>query len=101
MLYARVADLYLLIDPVDPTTFWINPYGIHFALIKVSDMVQVNEKGERVGGNDLPINKAGFIIHSKIHQRRPDIIAACHLHSPYGRAWSTFGKGIDMLNQGM
>lgn len=63
-------------------------------------MVQVDEQGERVGGNDMPINKAGFIIHSVIHQRRPDIIAACHLHSPYGRAWSTFGKEIDMLNQG-
>ncbi|KAH8177912.1 hypothetical protein LIA77_02994 [Sarocladium implicatum] len=86
-------------DPVQPETFWINPYGVHFGLLKVSDMVQVDAQGNRVGGADAPINKAGFIIHSAIHEARPDIHAACHLHSPYARAWSTFGRPIDMLNQ--
>lgn len=87
-------------DPVEPHTFWINPYAVHFGLLKVSDMVRVNDKGDRVDGAINPVNAAGFMIHSAIHQRRPDLHAACHMHSPYGRAWSTFGKGIDMLNQG-
>ncbi|EPE09055.1 class ii aldolase and adducin domain-containing protein [Ophiostoma piceae UAMH 11346] len=86
-------------DPVEPETFWINPYSVHFATLKVSHMVQVDEHGNRVGGADRPVNTAGFIIHAAIHKARPDIKAACHMHSPYGRAWSTFGKGIDMLNQ--
>lgn len=63
-------------------------------------MVRVDEQGNRVAGANKPVNTAGFIIHSAIHQRRPDIHAACHMHSPFGRAWSTFGRGIDMLNQG-
>jgi ribulose-5-phosphate 4-epimerase/fuculose-1-phosphate aldolase len=62
-------------------------------------MVHVDEEGNRIGGADKLINTAGFVIHSAIHQRRPDIHAACHVHSPYGRAWSNFGKPIDMLNQ--
>lgn len=62
-------------------------------------MIHVNEDGERIGGAGGPVNTAGFIIHAAIHKRRPDINAACHFHSPYGRAWSTFGKPIDMLNQ--
>lgn len=62
-------------------------------------MVHVDENGCRIGGADKLVNTAGFIIHAAIHKRRPDIHAACHLHSPYGRAWSTFGKPIDMLNQ--
>ncbi|KAH7129495.1 class II aldolase/adducin N-terminal [Dactylonectria estremocensis] len=86
-------------DPVNPDTFWINPYGIHFGLLTVSDMVHIDEDGNRLGGVDKPVNTAGFIIHAAIHKRRPDINAACHLHSPYGRAWSTFGKPIEMLNQ--
>ncbi|KAJ5911530.1 uncharacterized protein N7473_000833 [Penicillium subrubescens] len=86
-------------DPIEPHTFWINPYAVHFALLKVSDMVRVDEKGKWVDGADKPVNAAGFMIHSAIHKRRPDIHAACHMHSPYGRAWSTFGKGIEMLNQ--
>lgn len=84
---------------MQPDTFWINPYGVHFGLLTVSDMVHVDENGNRIGGADKPVNTAGFIIHSALHQRRPDINAACHMHSPYGRAWSTFGKPIDMLNQ--
>lgn len=87
-------------DPVNTDTFWINPYGVHFGLLKVSDMVHVDGKGNRIGGADKAVNTAGFIIHSALYQRRPDINAACHLHSPYGRAWSTFGREIDMLNQG-
>lgn len=83
-----------------PDTFWINPYAVHFGLLKVSDMVHVNEEGVRIGGADLAVNAAGFIIHAAIHRARPDIHAACHVHSPYGRAWSNFGRRIDMLNQG-
>ena len=62
-------------------------------------MVHIDEDGNRIGGADKLINTAGFIIHSALHQRRSDINAACHMHSPYGRAWSNFGKPIDMLNQ--
>jgi len=91
--------LLTLLDPIQPDTFWINPYGVHFALLTVSDMVHVDKDGNRLGGANKPINTAGFIIHSALHQRRPDIHAACHVHSPHGRAWSNFGLSIDMLNQ--
>ncbi|KAL0941361.1 class ii aldolase adducin domain-containing protein [Colletotrichum truncatum] len=86
-------------DPVRPDTFWINPYGVHFGVLKVSDMVHIDENGNRIGGADKPVNTAGFMIHSALHLRRPDVNAACHMHSPYGRAWSTFGRPIEMLNQ--
>lgn len=46
------------------------------------------------------VNKAGFMIHAALHKARPDVNAACHTHSPHGRAWSTFGRPIEMLNQG-
>lgn len=87
-------------DPVEPTTFWINPLGIHFSLLKASDMVRVDEDGNLVGGNtNAPINAAGFAIHSALHKARPNINAACHTHSKYGKAYSCFGKELEMLNQ--
>ncbi|KAJ4253893.1 hypothetical protein NW762_010291 [Fusarium torreyae] len=86
-------------DPVDPETFWINPMGVHFGMLKASDMVHINEQGQVIGGNKVAINAAGFIIHSAIHRARPDIHAACHMHSPNGKAWSTFGKPLDIINQ--
>lgn len=88
-------------DPLDPEHFWINPYAKHFALMKASDLVLVDHKGRPVLPTPHKVNAAGFIIHSAIHRARPDINAACHMHSPAGRAWSVFGKGIEMLSQGM
>ncbi|GJD04266.1 class II aldolase and Adducin domain-containing protein [Colletotrichum higginsianum] len=52
-------------DPVRPDTFWINPYGVHFGVLKVSDMVHIDEDGNRIGGADKPVNTAGFTIHSE------------------------------------
>lgn len=62
-------------------------------------MVLVDEDGNRVGGADMPVSTGGFLIHSAVHQARPDINVACHMHSPYGRAWATFGLPLEMLNQ--
>ncbi|CAH0040391.1 unnamed protein product [Clonostachys solani] len=86
-------------DPVRPDCFWLNPYAMHFSTIKASDLVLVDEEGRPVEPSPHKVNAAGFIIHSSIHKARPDINAACHLHSPHGRAWSTFGRPIEMLNQ--
>ncbi|KAJ5723264.1 class II aldolase/adducin N-terminal [Penicillium malachiteum] len=86
-------------DTIDPSTFWINPMGKHFGMLKASDMVHINEDGQVIGGNKVAINAAGFVIHSAIHRARPDINAACHMHSPAGKAWATFCKPIDIINQ--
>lgn len=87
-------------DPVSPENFWINPYAVHFELMKASDLVLIDHHGRPVGPTKHKVNAAGFIIHSSIHRARPDINVAVHLHSPAGRAWSAFGKGIDMVTQG-
>lgn len=87
-------------DPVDKNTFWINPLGVHFSQIKVSDLVHVDEDCNILpDGNQVAINAAGFKIHSHLHKARPDVNAACHTHSTYGKAWSTFGRPLEMLNQ--
>ncbi|QLG72297.1 hypothetical protein HG535_0C06520 [Zygotorulaspora mrakii] len=87
-------------DPVNRETFWINPLGIHFSSIKTSDLVHVDSEGNILkDGNQAPINAAGFKIHSELHKARPDVNAACHAHTIYGKAWSAFGKELDMINQ--
>ncbi|KAK3669250.1 hypothetical protein LTR78_010857 [Recurvomyces mirabilis] len=85
-------------DPILTDHFWLNPLSQHFATIKVSDLILVNEDGDIVIGNQ-PINAAAFAIHSEIHKARPDIHAACHAHSVYGKAFSVFGRELDMITQ--
>lgn len=48
---------------------------------------------------DEPINTAAFAIHSEIHKARPNANAACHAHSVHGKAFSVFGRELDMMTQ--
>lgn len=87
-------------DPEHEDRFWINPLGVHFGLMKASDMICVNLAGDVVDGNmDGSINAAGFQIHSAVHKGRKDVHAICHTHSVHGRAWSAFAKPLEMINQ--
>ncbi|KAJ5211858.1 Meiotically protein [Penicillium cinerascens] len=87
-------------DPVLKDHFWMNPFAKHFSTIKASDLVLVDHEGYVTeGGAQLPINEAGFMIHSEIHKARPDVVAAAHTHSIHGKTWSAFGKPIEMLTQ--
>ncbi|EXJ64628.1 L-fuculose-phosphate aldolase [Cladophialophora yegresii CBS 114405] len=87
-------------DPESHEVFWTNPLGVHFGLLKASDMIAVNLDGKVVGGNRTrPPNAAGFLIHSEVHKARPDVTAICHAHTVYGKAWSVFGRPLEMLTQ--
>ncbi|HBL62116.1 MAG TPA: class II aldolase/adducin family protein [Cyanobacteria bacterium UBA8803] len=85
-------------DPELPDHFWVNPFGMYFGHICVSDLILVNHKGQIVKGN-LPVNAAAFAIHAQIHLARPDVIAAAHTHSLYGKSWSTLKRLLDPLTQ--
>ena len=93
-------------DPERLNHFWVNPFGMHFGQIRVSDLILVNDQGEVV--DDYPeanqqsrreVNLAAFAIHSRIHKARPDVVAAAHAHSLYGKAWSSLGRPLDPLTQ--
>jgi ribulose-5-phosphate 4-epimerase/fuculose-1-phosphate aldolase len=85
-------------DPERLDHFWVNPFGMHFSHIRVSDLVLVNEHGEVVEG-DRPVNEAAFAIHSRLHMARPDVVAAAHAHSLYGKTWASLGRLLDPLTQ--
>ncbi|KFY20537.1 hypothetical protein V491_03640 [Pseudogymnoascus sp. VKM F-3775] len=95
-----VAGHISLRDPLNPEHFWINPLSTHFSQIRVSDLVLVNESGEvQPEGAQAAINGPAFAIHSEIHKARPDLNAVCHAHSVYGKAFSCFGRPIEMIYQ--
>lgn len=85
-------------DPEHLDHFWVNPMGKSFKLMKVSDLLLVNHVGEVVEGDGL-LNGAAFTIHSQIHMAHPEVTAAAHSHSVYGKAWSSLGRLLDPLTQ--
>jgi ribulose-5-phosphate 4-epimerase/fuculose-1-phosphate aldolase len=85
-------------DPGDPELFWVNPFAVSFGFISASDLICVNSEGEVVEGNK-PVNRAAFAIHSQVHAARPDVMAAAHSHSVYGKSWSSLGRTLDPITQ--
>lgn len=85
-------------DPELTDHFWVNPFGMSFRHVRVSDLILVDHRGEVVQG-DRPVNRAAFVIHSAIHQARPDVVAAAHAHSVHGKAWAALGRRLDPITQ--
>ena len=85
-------------DPEFPDHFWVNPFGLSFRHMRVSDLLLVNHHGEVVYGKQ-PVNRAAFVIHSAIHAARPDVVAAAHSHSVHGKAFASLGIELDPITQ--
>ncbi|KAI8935227.1 hypothetical protein NX059_007816 [Plenodomus lindquistii] len=95
-----VAGHITLRDPVDPTTFWVNPFGVAFSLIKASDLILVDSEGSVIDGGEVRLlNTAAYMIHHAVHEARPDVMCAAHSHSIYGRTFCALGRKLDTITQ--
>src|SRR5882672_411591 len=52
--------------------FLINPYGLMFDEINASSLVKVDHDCKKIIDSPFPINPAGFVIHSAVHEARHD-----------------------------
>lgn len=89
-------------DPEHPDCFWVNQSMQHFSQIRVSDLMLVSHDGTVLQGPARgrgSLNGAAFAIHSRLHAARPDVIAAAHSHSLYGKTFSTLGRTLDPISQ--
>lgn len=85
-------------DPERPELYWTNPMCVHFAQVKVSNLILADHKGKVVEGNHA-INRAGFVLHAAVHEAHPDIVAMCHAHTVYGTAFAALGRPLDPISQ--
>jgi ribulose-5-phosphate 4-epimerase/fuculose-1-phosphate aldolase len=74
--------------------YLINPYGLWYSEVTASNLVKVNIAGETMDGSKFPVNRAGFIIHSAIHQARDNAHCVIHTHSTAGSAVSCKKEGL-------
>lgn len=70
--------------------FLINPFGMTYSEVTASSLIKVDVNGEILepGSSNLGAHRAGFSVHSAIHQARPDIKCIVHLHTPVAVAVS-------------
>ena len=79
--------------------FLINPFGLRYDEICASNLVRIDREGNNVGSSDWPVNKAGFVIHSAIHQGREDLHCVIHTHEPQSQALCATGHPVIPVTQ--
>jgi ribulose-5-phosphate 4-epimerase/fuculose-1-phosphate aldolase len=79
--------------------FLINPYGLMFDEINASSLVKVDQQCNKLLESPFPVNPAGFVIHSAVHEVRDDAQCVMHTHTRAGVAVSAQKCGILPISQ--
>ena len=79
--------------------FLINAYGLLFEEMTASSLLKVDLQGNKVIDSPYPVNPAGFIIHSAVHEARSDVGCVLHTHTRAGVAVSVQKNGLLPLSQ--
>ncbi len=79
--------------------FLINPYGLMFDEITASSLIKIDGQCNKIIDSPFPVNPAGFVIHSAVHEAREDIECVLHTHTRAGVAVSAQKCGILPISQ--
>lgn len=86
--------------PGEPEQFYINPFGLLFEEVDADNLATVAPDGTVLDDpTGLGINRAGFVIHSALHQAREDIACVMHTHTLAGVAVSALRDGLQPYTQ--
>jgi ribulose-5-phosphate 4-epimerase/fuculose-1-phosphate aldolase len=77
--------------------FLINEFGLLFNEVTADNLVKVDINGTVISGGI--INPAGFVIHSAIHEARPEVSCIVHTHTRDGVAVSADCRGLMPISQ--
>ena len=72
--------------------------AVHFAQVKLSNLILVNHEGEVVEG-EYAVNQASFVLRAAVHTAHSDILAMCHAHTLYGAAYASLGRPLAPISQ--
>ena len=79
--------------------FLINPYGLMFDEITASSLIKVDQQCNKLIDSQFPVNPAGFVIHSAVHEAREDAGCVLHTHTRAGVAVSAQQCGVLPISQ--
>lgn len=78
--------------------FLINPFGLTYREVTASNLVKIDVEGRIVGHADHPVNPAGFIVHSALHEAVPEAKCIMHTHTTAGMAVACKRDGLAFTN---
>jgi ribulose-5-phosphate 4-epimerase/fuculose-1-phosphate aldolase len=90
---------HLSIRAKDPDYFHMYPFGYRFEEVTPECLLTISQNGQIKAGEELFLNRTGYVIHGSVYQARPDIQAIFHIHAPSIVAVSCLKEGLLPLNQ--
>ena len=78
--------------------FLINPFGLHYREITASSLLLIDLQGNVLRESKWPVNQAGFVIHSALHESQPDAHCIMHTHTTTGMAVACLKDGLSPHN---
>jgi ribulose-5-phosphate 4-epimerase/fuculose-1-phosphate aldolase len=87
----------LRVDGPEPR-FLINPFGLHYSEITASSLLLVDLEGNVLRESRWPMNRAGFVIHSALHESQPEAHCVMHTHTTTGLAVACLKDGLSPHN---
>ena len=78
--------------------FLINPFGLHYSEITASSLLLVDLEGNVLRESRWPMNRAGFVIHSALHEAQPNAHCVMHTHTTTGLAVACLKDGLSPHN---
>jgi len=78
--------------------FLINPFGLHYSEVTASSLVLIDVEGNPVRESKWPVNRAGFVIHSAIHEHVERAHCVMHTHTTTGMAVACLKEGLSPTN---
>ena len=78
--------------------FLINPFGLHYSEITASNLLLVDLEGNSLRESKWPINRAGYVIHSALHESQPEAHCVMHTHTTTGMAVACLKDGLSPHN---
>jgi ribulose-5-phosphate 4-epimerase/fuculose-1-phosphate aldolase len=82
----------------DDKQFLINPFGLHYSEVTASNLVKINLKGDILDGSKFPVNPAGFVLHSTLHDGIEGAHCVMHTHTTAGVAVASLKDGLSQSN---
>ena len=82
-----IANHFSMVVPGTTDRFLLNPRELHFSEIKASNLLVVDEHGNRLSG-DGQVCAVAFYLHGRLHRALPHAKCILHAHPPYATAIS-------------
>ena len=94
-----VCNHFSLAVPGTTDRFLLNPQGVHWSELQVSDLLIVDPAGNVVAGK-WTAEPTAFFIHSRIHLSNPSAKCVLHTHMPYATALCAIDGGrLEWIHQ--